>query len=253
MKYIGPHKQIPSELLSAYTMENKIPIVDYFIKEDEMDDKRKERSIWTTEKIDFFLKSFTIERIENNTQGFECYPGAAKLLISCLKKHNTGLKNVAVIGSIDPWVESICLNVGINDVTTVEYNVPKCSDKRIKTINYFDFLVQNEIKYDLIISYSSIEHSGLGRYGDPLNPDGDLETMQDVLKKLKDTGLFIWAAPVGSDTLVWNAHRIYGKIRLPYIFQGFEIIDWYGSSQDTLFNRPKNSFEQPIIVLKKKL
>ena len=31
-----------------------------------------------------------------------------------------------------------------------------------------------ETKFDFVISYSSMEHSGLGRYGDGVNPWGDL-------------------------------------------------------------------------------
>jgi hypothetical protein len=31
--------------------------------------------------------------------------------------------------------------------------------------------------FDLIVTYSSLEHSGLGRYGDSLNPWADLITM----------------------------------------------------------------------------
>jgi len=27
--------------------------------------------------------------------------------------------------------------------------------------------------FDMVFSFSSIEHDGLGRYGDPLNPNGD--------------------------------------------------------------------------------
>jgi cyclopropane fatty-acyl-phospholipid synthase-like methyltransferase len=47
----------------------------------------------------------------------------------------------------------------------LEYNEIKCEDKRIKTYTYKD---QFESKFDVVISYSSFEHSGLGRYGDEL-------------------------------------------------------------------------------------
>ncbi len=42
---------------------------------------------------------------------------------------------------------------------------------------YF-FYVQGTLeKFDIMVSFSSLEHSGLGRYGDELNPWGDLITM----------------------------------------------------------------------------
>ena len=33
---------------------------------------------------------------------------------------------------------------------------------------------EQKLNFDAVVSFSSIEHSGLGRYGDALNPWGDL-------------------------------------------------------------------------------
>jgi hypothetical protein len=34
--------------------------------------------------------------------------------------------------------------------------------------------------------------------------------------------------PTGPDTVSWNAHRIYGLLRLFLVFQGFEVLDMVG-------------------------
>ena len=121
----------------------------------------------------------------------------------------------------------------------------------INSISYWDFQ-KNTTKYDCIITYSSIKHSGLGRYGDPLDPNGDVHTMQEIHKNLVNNGLLIWGAPVGHDALVWNVHRIYGKIRLPLIFNGFKELEWIDFDKDILLNSPLNkSCMQPVIVLSK--
>jgi hypothetical protein len=39
------------------------------------------------------------------------------------------------------------------------------------------FLAGNLEPFDAMVSFSSLEHSGLGRYGDGLNPWADLITM----------------------------------------------------------------------------
>ena len=44
--------------------------------------------------------------------------------------------------------------------------------------------------FDFGISYSSLEHAGLGRYGDPLNAVGDLQAMSRISCMLKPGGLF---------------------------------------------------------------
>ena len=92
----------------------------------------------------------------------------------------------------------------------------------------------------------------MGRYGDPLDPDGDLKTMQIIHNNLKQDGLFIWGSPVGKDALTWNAHRVYGPIRLPFLFQNFKEINWYGHSKEELFGQVvRNNSYQPVVALKK--
>jgi len=56
-----------------------------------------------------------------------------------------------------------------------------------------------------------------GRYGDPLNPDADLQAMARVRSILKPGGLLLLTVPVGPDVLVFNLHRRYGPARLPLL------------------------------------
>ena len=76
--------------------------------------------------------------------------------------------------------------------------------------------------------------------------------MKTIYNNLKNDGLLIWGAPVGKDALTWNAHRVYGKIRLPLIFRNFQELEWFGASKQQLFSIPlrRNAY-QPVIVLKK--
>jgi hypothetical protein len=159
-------------------------------------------------------------------------------------------KKVAVIGSLEPWLEAIILNFKPSSVTTIEYNKPQQTDLIITT-TYDDFIKSDE-KYDAIFSYSSIEHSGLGRYGDPLNPNGDIETMEEIHKHLKDYGLAFIGIPIGKDTLCWNGHRIYGNLRLPLLFKGFKELEWIGSPKSYIdYPTHYGGGTQPVIVLEK--
>lgn len=74
--------------------------------------------------------------------------------------------------------------------------------------------------FDFIVTFSSLEHSGLGRYGDPLDPFGDIKEMRKLRCLLKPGGLFFLGVPTGPDTIVFNAHRIYGRLRLPFMMEG---------------------------------
>ena len=108
----------------------------------------------------------------------------------------------------------------------------------------------------LFYHFSSIEHSGLGRYGDNLDPDGDIKAMKDIYNNLNDNGLLYLGIPIGPDALAWNANRIYGNIRLKKLFENFEVIEWFGCTLEDCLKLPKGkdwkSNYQPVIVLKKK-
>ena len=148
------------------------------------------------------------------------------------------------------------MNFGAKEVTTVEYNVPICDHHILKSISYKEFCNSSE-KYDAIVSYSSIEHSGLGRYGDALNANGDIETMEQIYKSLTDGGLCFVGFPVGKDCLVWNAHRIYGEIRLKMMYlDKFKELEWIGHDKSYIYTceEPTGNPEcgiQPIIILQK--
>jgi len=50
-------------------------------------------------------------------------------------------------------------------------------------------------EFDFVISDSSIEHSGMGRYGDAINPWGDLITMAKAWCVTKENGFFLLGVP----------------------------------------------------------
>ena len=45
--------------------------------------------------------------------------------------------------------------------------------------------------------FCSFDHDGLGRYGDPINPDADLEAMQNVQKLLRPGHKMFLTVPIG--------------------------------------------------------
>jgi hypothetical protein len=82
-------------------------------------------------------------------------------------------------------------------------------------------------QFDSIVSFSSLEHSGLGRYGDPMNPNGDIEAIRQIHCMLKSRGMLFLGLPTnddGSSHIEFNAHRVYGKARLDVLFQRFKFL-----------------------------
>ena len=80
-------------------------------------------------------------------------------------------------------------------------------------------------KVDFVFTFSSIEHNGLGRYGDPLDPTGDLKDVELLSCVMKPGGLLYLGVPVGPDAVVFNVHRIYGLMRLPMLTANFKVLN----------------------------
>jgi hypothetical protein len=55
----------------------------------------------------------------------------------------------------------------------------------------------------------TIEHIGLGRYGDEIDPQGDIKSMNELKRVLKKDGDLLFVTPVGKPKIEFNAHRIY--------------------------------------------
>lgn len=54
-----------------------------------------------------------------------------------------------------------------------------------------------------------LEHIGLGRYGDAIDPDGDVKAMHELSRVLAPGGQLYIVVPVGQPCIAFNAHRIY--------------------------------------------
>jgi hypothetical protein len=69
------------------------------------------------------------------------------------------------------------------------------------------------------------------RYGDPINPDGDLEAIAQIHRALVPGGFLLLGVPTTSRTIVaGNAHRIYGPDRLGQMLERFNMLGrvWNG-------------------------
>lgn len=229
-----PEPFVPHKLLSQYTMNGKMKVKHWYRNDTYTSSKPR---IYKKEKIDSLIRQINSKKI--------FYYGKTDLwLYQALEKFPIKDKETAIIGSSKPIYESICIFFG-GRPTTIEYNKIISKDSRLKTLTVDEYN-RSPIRFDAAFSISSFEHDGLGRYGDPLNPDGDILAMSKMKSILKPGGIFFLSVPVGKDTLVWNAHRIYGKHRLPLLLRGFELLATFGFSETLL----EQKYTQPIFVLR---
>lgn len=71
-----------------------------------------------------------------------------------------------------------------------------------------------------------VEHIGLGRYGDQLDPDGDRKAMSELVRVLAVGGSLLVVVPVGQPRIRFNGHRIYPYDRIVEYFAELELVEF---------------------------
>lgn len=72
----------------------------------------------------------------------------------------------------------------------------------------------------------TIEHVGLGRYGDPIDYDGDIKATKEMSRVLQLNGTLIFVTPVGQPRIEYNAHRIYSYEQVLALFPGLKLVEF---------------------------
>lgn len=72
---------------------------------------------------------------------------------------------------------------------------------------------------DSLSCLHTIEHFGLGRYGDPIDADGHLKGLKNMHRIVQQGGKFYFSTVVGPQRVEFNAHRVFG---LRYLLKHLE-------------------------------
>lgn len=75
--------------------------------------------------------------------------------------------------------------------------------------------------FDVAISLSTLEHVGIGYYGDVLHQRGDLTAIREICRVIKPGGKLVLTAPYGKAAKNWQ--RIYGADDLGRLLSDFRI------------------------------
>lgn len=96
--------------------------------------------------------------------------------------------------------------------------------------------------------FHALEHFGLGRYGDSIDPKGYIKAAQEMVRVLKPGGKLYIGVPVGPcNKLVFNAHRIFSIRSLISLFCDLRLNDLALISPDGYEERCINEDEYSCI------
>lgn len=193
---------------------------------------------------------------DRNPEGMTGYGAQApRDFFAAFDKHPVKGKKVLVVGTLNPWIEAIAHVYGAAQVYTVDFNRPVSEMPdvfRTLSIAELDDAVRAGLRFDAICSYSSLEHDGMGRYGDPIDPNADLKRVQRLRGLVSSHGLLYLAVPVGQDRIYWNAHRVYGRKRFPMLTHGWTLLGRFVENRygDDIYDVPSDGYTQPLHVLR---
>ena len=68
-----------------------------------------------------------------------------------------------------------------------------------------------------------VEHIGLGRYGDPIDPGGCLAALAELERVLAEGGLLYLSTPVGRERVCFNAHRVFAPATILVALPGLRL------------------------------
>ena len=240
---------IPDNLLSNFTLNYSIS-VDYNTQQFRTADTYPAN--WTVSVINELQKKVRARAAFGSYDNKDIYPALEKYASLAIID-----KKCAVIGTENPWIEAALLEYNASRVVTIEYATIYSTVPRLFTITPETFAQEQENGgeqrqlFDSIWSYSSIEHDGLGRYRDPLNPYGDLQTMIKLTCILKPGGFLFLSVPLNvHDHIAFNLHRLYGPVRLPLLYRHFHIVEVL---EGRMAQQHGDFGSQPFVVLQNKL
>ena len=137
------------------------------------------------------------------------------------------------IGSrIDGFVAHVASfrEIVVMDIRPLSYHLPNVKFVQVNlTLN----LEPQWIDYcDSLSCLHTLEHFGLGRYGDSVDYDGYLVGLNNLYRILRQGGKLYLSVPIGSQRIEFNAHRVFSMRYLLDLFDGKFQIDFFSYVDD---------------------
>ncbi|RMG37971.1 MAG: DUF268 domain-containing protein [Methanobacteriota archaeon] len=102
-------------------------------------------------------------------------------------------------------------------------------------------VMQLPFKNESVSSLSSLhtlEHIGLGRYGDPIRPEGTIEAITELRRVLKKNGHLLISVPIGKERVEFNAQRIFNPVTILRLMKDFQLISFAAINDENQFVSP---------------
>lgn len=188
-----------------------------------MTEMQQEYAMFMSQSDDRFEISYDSRSLKELTQVFDkhyiCHTAWAARVLAEIRpvKHVDIASSVffnAMVSAFIPidYYDYRCWRLGLDNLKTEFEDVRKLSfeDNSIPSLSCMHV----------------IEHIGLGRYGEDLDPEGDLKAIAELKRVLAPGGDLLFVVPVGKPQVIFNLHRIYGYDQIVSYFAGLKLVEF---------------------------
>lgn len=114
-------------------------------------------------------------------------------------------------------------NIHLIDIRPFEFNIPNVDFLQADATD-LNGIANNSI--DSISALCSLEHFGLGRYGDPIDPKACFKVMHSIDRVLASGGDAYISVPVGYERLEFNAFRVFYAKTIKEMFPHCDLVEY---------------------------
>ncbi len=137
---------------------------------------------------------------------------------------NNPVKHVDIGSRIDGFIAHLASFrvVEVFDIRPLSTTIPNINFTQADLMQ----LDSSLLNYTMSIScLHTIEHFGLGRYNDPIDPEGHLKGLANINRVLCPGGIFYFSTPIGPQRIEFNAHRVFSLVYLLNLFNsGYDLV-----------------------------
>jgi hypothetical protein len=105
------------------------------------------------------------------------------------------------------------------DVIDIRPLTTNCKQIRFRQIDMMKCTSEFHEAYDSVSCLHALEHFGLGRYGDAIDPAGYEKGATALAKLVRSGGTLYVSVPIGIERIEFNAHRVFSFRRVCELFQ----------------------------------
>lgn len=117
-------------------------------------------------------------------------------------------RHVDIGSRVDGFVANVASfrEIEVFDIRGITSELPRISFKQADLMNPAPELAGY---CDSLSCLHALEHFGLGRYGDPVDPTGSATGLRNMARIVRAGGRLYLSVPVGIERVLFNAHRVF--------------------------------------------